>query len=192
MERTPEELQRPDGRHPARTRRKRKRKRALQATTKWETETYWNMLTLPTALSSSALFASALFVPVIVPALKAAPSCLITTVMLSLLAVVLTLPMHTTLFLHWNVSLNHISATQPGRGASMTRGFENQGFESLSVRGPFAIIRHTSGQRHIWPRWLRSKRITYQWRLHEGRLTLHSSIPNSLKLSLITVISREV
>jgi hypothetical protein len=176
MEQIREERERPDGRHPARTRRKRKRGRLQRAKAKWETETLWNMLTLPATLAGSMLFVGTMFLPFAVPALQQiVPPWLLTTVMLSVLAVVLTTPFHTALFMHWNISPETVWATQTGRGASMTRSFENQGFESFRVRGPFAIIRHTSGKRHVWPRWLRCKRITYRWRLHEGKLSLHST-----------------
>jgi|GEM_PF-4674138 hypothetical protein len=175
MERPPEEPARPDGRHPARTRRKRKRRRALQPKNVWQTDTHWNPFNPAVALGSSVLFAAAVFVSVLVPALKEAPSWLMTTVMLSLLAALLTTPWYTATFLHWRVAEELILALQPGRGATMTRSFDNRDFKALSEHGPFAIIRCTSGKRLVWPRWLVHKWVVYRWHLDGNRLSLQAS-----------------
>jgi len=79
MERPREQPARPDGRHPARTRRKRKLRRALRPKNVWQTDAHWKRFNPAVALGASLLFAGAVFVSVLVPALKEAPSWLMTT-----------------------------------------------------------------------------------------------------------------
>lgn len=179
MERPREEPTRPDGRHPARTRRKRKLRRALQPKNVWQAETHWSPFNPAVMLGSSLLFAGAVFVAALLPALKEAPSWLMTTAMLSLLAAVLTIPFYTATFLHWRVADELIVALQPGRGATLTRNFDNRAFEALSERGPFAIIRCTSGKRLVWPRWLVHKWVVYRWHLDGDKLSLRQSGTNT-------------
>jgi hypothetical protein len=175
MERPRAEPARQDGRHPARTRRKRKLRRALRPKNVWQTETHWSPFNPAVMLGSSALFAGAIFVSALLPALKEAPSWLMTTVMLSLLAAILTTPFYTATFLHWRVAEQLILALQPGRGATMTRSFDNRDFKALSTCGPFAIIRCTSGKRLVWPRWLVYKWVVYRWHLDGDKLSLRAS-----------------
>jgi hypothetical protein len=172
MERPREQPARPDGRHPARTRRKRKRRRALEPKPMWMQPTHWNPLTLLGTLGMHCLFTGAMFLPLMVPALRILPDWLIATLLFSLLAAVLTAPFHTTLFLHWRVSSYCIHALQPGRGGAITRSFTNQNIASVNTFGPFAIIRNSSGKRLLWPRWLVLERVIHRWQLDGGKLTL--------------------
>ena len=174
MEHPREEPSRPV-RHPARTRRKRKLRRAQRPMNVWQTETHWNPFSPAVTLASSAVFAGALFTPVLVPALQNAPSWLITAVLLCLLAALLTTPFYTLMFVHWRVAQEQILALQPGRGATMTRSFDNRAFSALGTYGPVAIIRCTSGKRLVWPRWLVHKWVVYCWHLEAGRLSLRAA-----------------
>ncbi len=166
---------RPDGKHPARTRRKRKRQpRAIGI---WETPTHWNPLTFPAILVTIALGQAVVMSPLYIeiPFLEA-HAWLAAPMVFGWLAAVVYTMWRPLLHLRWQVSDTLIQSTQPGRGASLVRTWPNAGFVALEPCGPWVRARGHSGEAHVWPRWLRRSGQMYTFELAEyGRLRLRAT-----------------
>jgi hypothetical protein len=171
--RNPQQLgvQRPEGKHPARSRRKKNRRaRPLSV---WETPRYWNVLTVPAFLGSvvfgQALLMSPLYVEM--PFLVEHP-WLMAPIVIAWLGATITLLFQPCAHLFWNVGDDSIMSTQPGRNGSYSRSWPNQGFTQLQSYGPVILARLESGEAYLWPRWLRRGGQTYAFELRYGRLRL--------------------
>lgn len=137
---------------------------------------YLNPLTLPLVLSSGLLFGPIALAPVLFPAVNRLPAWTAIPILLGYLAVFSRLGSRGAFHLHWFVGRNNLRSVQPLRGGpSITQAFENRDFVSLTPHGPFVIVCRASGERHTWPRWLRSRRRTYRWELQDGRLRLRGT-----------------
>lgn len=161
----------PQGKHPARSRRKANRRpRALGL---WETPTHWNLLTFPVAglvfFGGQALIMAPLFMEL--PFLQQR-GWLAAPVTLGWLMGFAGLLLRPFMHLHWNLTDELIQSTQPSRAGAYSRTWPNADIAAAEPLGPLLRVRRQSGETHLWPRWLfRSGRV-YVFEVQHARLRL--------------------
>lgn len=160
----------PQGKHPARSRRKAKRRRVRAL---WETPTHWNVLTFPVvglvALGGQAIVMAPLFVEI--PLLQE-HGWLAAPIMLGWITGFACLILRPCMHLHWNFTDELIQSSQPGRGGTYRRTWPNADFIAAEPFGPLMRVRRQSGETHFWPRWLFRARELYVLELQHARLRL--------------------
>jgi hypothetical protein len=169
----PETPTRPDGKHPARTRRKRKRRpRALSP---WEAEVHWNLLTFPLQLLAALpIVAGVACVALLKPALPDLHPWVPAAGALGFLFLMASLSLRPFAHLHWRVGDAWINSTQPVKGAWHMLTVENAGFVSVEPFGPLIRVTRQSGETVFWPRWLRRRGQMYVFELDGDRMRLRA------------------